>query len=291
MLESIMFIEILLLIIIFLLAILIFLFFKKTKDVESAVSNAWIKLGLDEKVGILATYAKDIRESYKSFEQLLRVPTERASFGELSLETILSDQLPQNMFGIRQKILDGKIPDANIKSTVGIICIDAKFPLDNYKKMLEVDEPKEKENFKKQFLKDVQGHLTKIAKDYVCPEKGSANFAFAYIPSESVYWFLVNEAFEILRDYAKKGVQVVSPLTFSHKIELIKAGVHAKRLSEDAEKIKNELIKLSKMFKEIDEKWRVFYQTHLRNLGNKAEELDKVYKRLKEEFERIERFK
>ncbi|HDD43507.1 MAG TPA: DNA recombination protein RmuC [Candidatus Desulfofervidus auxilii] len=291
MLESIMFIEILLLIIIFLLAILIFLFFKKTKDVESAVSNAWIKLGLDEKVGILATYAKDIRESYKSFEQLLRVPTERASFGELSLETILSDQLPQNMFGIRQKILDGKIPDANIKSTVGIICIDAKFPLDNYKKMLEVDEPKEKENFKKQFLKDVQGHLTKIAKDYVCPEKGSANFAFAYIPSESVYWFLVNEAFEILRDYAKKGVQVVSPLTFSHKIELIKAGVHAKRLSEEAEKIKNELIKLSKMFKEIDEKWRVFYQTHLRNLGNKAEELDKVYKRLKEEFERIERFK
>ncbi len=286
-----MIIEILLVIIVVLLFILIFLILKskgvEPKDVEAAISGTWIKLGLDEKIGAVESHAKDIRDSYKSFEQMLRVPTERASFGELSLETIFSDQLPQDMYGIRERILDGKIPDAYIRSTVGIICIDSKFPLDNFGKMLGAEEPKEREGFKKQFLKNVQGHLNKIADDYVCPEKGSAEFAFAYIPSEGVYYFLVNEAFEMLRDYTKRGVQVVSPLTLSHKIELIKAGVHAKKLSEDAGQVRNNLIRLSQRFGEIDEVWRVFYRTHLKNLEGKAEELNEAYKKLREEFDRI----
>lgn len=283
--------EILLGIIVVLLIVLILLFLKRgrvePKDVESAISNVWIKSGLDEKIGMLTTYAKDIRDDYRSLEQMLRVPTERASLGEIALETVLSDQLPPDMFGIRERILDGKNPDANIKSTVGIICIDSKFPLDNYRKMIEVEDPKEKEGFKKQFLKDVQGHLNKIADDYVCPEKGSAEFAFAFIPSEGIYYFLVNEAYETFQRYTTKGVQVVSPLTLSHKIELIKAGVHAKKLSEQAEKVRRDITKLSQRFSDTDEKWRVFYETHLRNAGRKADELDEAYKKLREEFDRI----
>ena len=188
--------EILLGVILVLLIVLIVLVFRRGKvksdDVQFAISNVWEKLGLDKKIGELATYAGDIRNDYRSLEQMLRVPIERSSFGELALETILSDQLPSDMFGIRERILDGKTPDAYIRSSVGVICIDSKFPLDNYRKMVEVAESKEREGFKKQFLRDVQGHLNKIANDYVCPEEGSAQFAFAFIPSESVYYFLVN---------------------------------------------------------------------------------------------------
>jgi len=282
--------EVLLSLILILLLILIFLFLKGSRsgdDVESAISKAWVKLGLDDKVGMLTTYARDIRDNYKSLEQMLRVCTERASLGELSLETILADQLPPDMFGIRKKILDGKIPDAYIRSTVGIICIDAKFPLDNYRKALEQKNQLEREAFEKQFSRDAERHLKKILDDYVCPEKGSAEFAFAYIPSEGVYYWLINEQYEMLRDFAKKGVQTVSPLTLSHKIELIKAGVHAKKLSEEAEMVRENLWKISRGFREIDEKWRIFYETHLKNAGRKAEELDCAYQRLREEFERI----
>lgn len=284
--------QILLIIGVILLVVLIFLVLRtkgvELKDIETALSSTWMKLGLDKTIGSVEAHAKDIRDSYKSFEQMLRVPTERASFGELSLETILSDQLPPEMYGIRERVFNGKVPDAHIRSTVGIICIDSKFPLDNYRNMLETGEPAERAKFKKQFLKDdVQNHLNKIADDYVCPEKGSAEFAFAYIPSEAVYYFLVSEAFEMLRDYTKRGVQVVSPLTLSHKVELIKAGVHAKKLSEEAEKVRKQLLSVSQRFGDIDDKWRVFYTTHLRNATNKAEELDEAYKKLREEFERV----
>ena len=283
--------NVLLTVVIGLLLVLVYLVIKrgrvKPKDIELAISSVWQESGLDEKIGRLTTYAEDIRNDYRALDKMLRVPVGRASLGEMALEQILSDQLPADMFGIREKILDGKIPDAYIKSTVGTICIDSKFPLDNYRLMLEAEDSQERERLKKQFLRNVRYHLDKIADDYVCPEQGSAEFAFAFIPSESVYYFLVTDAYETLRIYTSKGVQAVSPLTLSHKIELIKAGVHARRLSEQAENIRNDIARLSQRFHEVDNNWQTFYDIHLRNATNKAEELDGAYKRLREEFDRI----
>jgi len=73
----------------------------------------------------VALHAQDIRDSHRSIEQMLRVPTERATFGEISMETILSDQLPPDMFGIRKSVFGKKFPDAYIWSAVGLICIDS----------------------------------------------------------------------------------------------------------------------------------------------------------------------
>ena len=116
--------------------------------------------------------------------------------------------MPDDLFGIREKVLDGKIPDAHIKSSVGIICIDSKFPLENYRNMIDAETPEKKEEYKKLFIGNVRDNLDKICRDYVCPDKGSAEFAFAYIPSEGVYYFLVSEAYETLREYTKRRVEV-----------------------------------------------------------------------------------
>jgi DNA recombination protein RmuC len=285
--------EILLAVVILLLGILIFLVIRsrrvKPSDLKNVMSSTWTEMGLDQKIGTIESHANDIRQSYRSFEQMLRVPKERASFGELALETILADQLPPDMYGIRETVFDGKRPDAHIKSTEGVVCIDSKFSLDNYGRMLATEEPAEKQRFKKDFVADVRRCLDKIALDYVCPDRGSAEFAFAYIPSESVYYFLLNEAYEMLLEYGKGGVQVVSPLTFSAKIELIRAGVQAKKLSEKADEVKNDLITISRRFAEVDDKWRLLYETHLKNTVDRAADLDKSYKKLKDEFDRISR--
>lgn len=259
----------------------------ETTDIEPAIFRVWKESGLEQKVGELTTHARDIRETHRSIEQMLRVPKERGSFGELTLEAMLSDQLPPGMYGMRSRVLDGKSPDAHIKSTVGLICIDSKFPLDNYMQMVGAPDSQDVSQFKASFIRDVRGHLDKISDDYVCPEKGSAEFAIAYIPSEAVYYFLVTEAYTMVHDFTKKGVQVVSPLTLSHKLELIKTGVHAKKLSEEAESVRKNIVRLSRQFEAVDEAWRVLYETHLRNAGNKADELDQAYKGLRDEFQRI----
>ena len=287
--------QLLLIVIVILLVIVLYLVWRsgrvETPKLESALLKAWESTGIAQKLGELNTHTKEIKELHKSIETMLRIPSARGAFGEITLETILSDQLPPDMFGIRERLPNGKIPDAYIKSTAGIICIDSKFPLDNYRKMMETDNPQEKDIYKTMFLKNMQEHLEKIASDYVRPAEGTANFAFAYIPSEAVYWFLVNEGYDLLREYALRGVQVVSPLTLSHKIELIKAGVHAQKLSEEAEQVYNALLKLKELFEEVDDTWRVFYHRHLRNLNSKAEEINHLYDRVRNEFDRVYRLK
>jgi DNA recombination protein RmuC len=217
---------------------------------------------------------------------MLRVPKERSDLSETALESILADQLPQHLFGIRKQILNGKIPDAYIQSPVGLICIDSKFPLDNYRKMLDCDSPHEAAGYKKQFVANVREHLKKIAADYVCPEAGSAEFAFAYIHSEGVYWFLITEAGDMLRTFTKQGVQVVSPLTLSHKVELIKANMFAKRLTDEAGQIRQEIDQIAAGFDRVDKEWKVF-RRHFSNLGGSVNRVDTAYQKIGEAFDRV----
>ncbi len=285
--------DFLLWLILFLVAVVLLLLLKRGSvqlpDLESAFSRVWRASGLDTRMGELAAQVRDIRDAHRSIERMLRTPTERGPFGEVGLEAILADQLPPDMYGIRQKCLDGKVPDAFIRSTVGLICIDSKFPLESYLGMVEADEGS-REALRKEFLRDVTGHLEKVRADYVCPDKGSAPFAFAYIPSEAVYYSLVSdaEAYLKLREFARHGVQVVSPLTLSHKLELVKTGVHARRLSEKAERVRMDLERLGRAFREVEEVFRVF-EGHFRNAGRKVEELDRAYRKVRDEFDRLAR--
>jgi DNA recombination protein RmuC len=258
------------------------------QDVSSAVSETWVRLRLGETIGRIEVQANDIRKTYTTLEQMLRSPTGRASFGELSLEVILKDQLPTDCFGIREKCVDGKIPDAHIKSPDGLICIDSKFPLENFAKRSTCNgTDHERVTFLKQFLKDAERHLKKVADDYVRPQQGTAAFAFVYIPSEAVYYVLATEGYDLLRKYVSLGVQVVSPLLMAHKLELLKLGIKALRLNENAQEVLVALQGLGKRFNTVEGAWRVFYSTHLRNLEAKAGEVDEAYKRLYREFQRI----
>jgi DNA recombination protein RmuC len=279
--------------IVLLLAYLIYLnlYRKPTdpKDIELAMSKVWRESGLDERLGQISTQAQEIQTLHRSIEQMLRVPKERAAMGELSLELILQDQLPPDKFGIRKRALNGHIPDAYIDSTVGRICIDSKFPLDNYKRMIDTQIDDARVAFKRRFLRDVKGHLEKVAGSYVLPEEGSAEFAFVYIPSEAIYYFLVTEAYQLLQTYTQRGVQVVSPLTLAHKLQLIRMGVYAERLSSETRQLKADLLRLETHFQHLDRLWEVFYRQHFRNALNKAREFELAYDVLRQEFEEMTR--
>jgi DNA recombination protein RmuC len=83
-------------------------------------------------------------------------------------------------------------------------------------------------------------------------------------------------------------VQVVSPLTLTHKIAIIRAGIHAKRLSEQAEYVHREIVQLKQSFTEYDKEWRTFFH-HFTNAQKKTVgDLDKAYKKLQSEFDQIE---
>lgn len=238
----------------------------------------------DKQIGELVTYVSEIKNTHSSIESMLRSPQQRGIVGELSLEELLKDQLSPSLYKIRSKLPNGKVPDAQIISEMGIICIDSKFPLDNYLELIKESNSNKSEKLKRDFIKNVTLHLEKIRKDYIDPNNKTADFAFAYIPSESVYYFLQTEALNTLRDFAKRGVQTTSPITLTQKIELIKTNFFTKNISRNAENIKESLISLKSHFDELDVLWSTLYDRHIRNTISKAGELDKTYSKLKEDF-------
>jgi len=144
-----------------------------------------------------------------------------------------------------------------------------------------------KESFLKQFLKDAERHLKKVAEDYVRPDCGTTAFALVFVPSEAVYYVLATQGYDLLRKHLQLGVQVVSPLLLGHKLELLKLGIQAMRLNENAKEVLVALQRVGRCFNGVEEAWRVFHATHLRNLEMKASEIDEAYKYLDREFQRI----
>ncbi|MFB6070669.1 MAG: DNA recombination protein RmuC [Halanaeroarchaeum sp.] len=259
-----------------------------TDQLTAAVSASLSDLQFAESVSRIEDRAETLQEVHTDLERLLRVPRERGAFGEEQLEIILEDHLPPEAYGIRERVVGNKTPDAHVRTPEGIVAIDSKFSLDAYERAMEADDPDERARHERTFRDQVEGQLEKIATDYVRPEQGTTDFAFAFVPSESVYYHLVSEEYDLLREYTSRGVQVVSPLTLGHKLELIKAGVQAQQLSEEAEAVLERLDRLRSHFEAFEDEWSTL-ATHVRNAHNKADDVDREFGRLRDEFDRIER--
>jgi DNA recombination protein RmuC len=263
---------------------------KTTLDPEAikgAIATSWKELGVDKDIGSIKEKAADIQTAAQDLQTLFKVTRGRGEYGEFQLEQILKDLLPTQYVHIRERIAQtGKIPDAHIITPKGIVCIDSKFPLDNYREMLGASDDLQKQTFGTSFCKDVEGHINKIKIDYVKPEEGTTPFAFGFIPSEAVYQYLTECHPTLVADAAKDGVLLVSPATLAINLNLLTMGLRATEIAENAQQIQNNLTKLSKSLDEVQEAWGTLYG-HITKTYNKASEVNDKQNRLKTNFERI----
>lgn len=290
-------VEFLIAIVLILILIVIFLLMRFSSRLEKisvdqetfkgAFATCWKELGIDQDIGAIKERANDIQTATQSLESLFKVTRGRGEYGEFQLEQILKDLLPSKYVHIREKLPKiGKIPDAHIPTPKGIICIDSKFPLDNYRKMIETKDNTQREAFAATFCNDVKGHIEKIKTDYVKPQEGTTNFAFGFIPSEAVYQYLTECEMTMVAEAAKQGVLLVSPATLAINLNLLAVSLQAMEISEKAEQIQKNLGKLSTSLKDIEKEWNTLYD-HIKKAYNKAGEVDQKQTHLKNAFEQI----
>ncbi len=255
-------------------------------QLTAALNHSLDEADLKRNLTLIEDHAEQIQALHTELSELLRHPQQRGRFGEQQLELILEDHLPPDRYGIDEAVVDGKRPDAHIDSSAGVVCIDAKFPLDNYRKFANAEDESTRERARTAFRRDVDDRLDEISSKYVRPDAGTASFAFGFIPSETVYHHLITEEYDLLREATRAGVQVVSPLTLGHKLELISADIRTQQLSEQAERIRDELDGLDRRFSALGDDWETMI-THVRNAESKARDVDEGYHRLRDEFDRI----
>ena len=132
-----------------------------------------------------------IREQMKnisSFQEIFRTPKLRGEWGEASLEHILSEYYPQELYQTQHSFISGEKVDFVLKLPNGkLLPIDAKFFSDNFEKMIASQTEEQKSIFQKKFIQDIKFNIDKIASKYILPSENTVDYALMYIPAEAIF--------------------------------------------------------------------------------------------------------
>lgn len=242
-----------------------------------------VSMGLGKMEQATAALHKTNQE-IASFQQMLKSPKIRGSFGEVLLGNLLSDVLPADRFALQHTFSEtGETADAIIKLQDGyIVAVDAKFPLANYEAMSHAQNEAERESLRKQFIRDVRKHISDISKKYIIPQAKTMEFAFMYIPLDGVYSEAVADS-SIWADCQHLHVFPVSPASFLTYLQTVMIGLRGLKIEQQAKEILATLAQVRKDFSTFNKDF-VVIGSHLTNAKNKYEEsarrLDKFSSRL-----------
>lgn len=274
-----------------------------TQQIQSQTGNIGTRLDtaarvvkeVEGKLGQLSQATQEIKElgqNVSKLEELLRAPKLRGVLGEEMLEDLLRQVLPQDAFEMQYRFRNGQSVDAVVKTSDGrLVPIDAKFPLDNFRKMMEVKTDVEKKPFHKAFINDVKKHIDAIAVKYIVPDEGTFDFALMYIPAENVYYetIIKDEAGNggNIYSYAlEKKVIPVSPNSFYAYLRVIALGLRGLQIEKNARTIADNLKRLTGEIAKVREGFNTL-GTHLDNARKKYEDADKRLTQFEDKLDNI----
>lgn len=239
---------------------------------------------LDKAAQVIGAVQKNIGEmseigrSMRELQDFLKSPKLRGNIGEQVLKELLGQLLPKASFNMQYAFKNGSIVDAAIKTEAGIIPIDSKFPMENFRKMNANGTEVEKKAAEKEFVSDVKKHIDDIAKKYILPGEGTIDYALMYVPSESVYYEIVNNS--ALFDYSQKyRVLPVSPMTFYAYLRAILMGFEGQKITQHAQKILAGLRSIQNEYEKVGENLDTLNK-HVSNSYNMMNQVDSGFSKL-----------
>jgi len=231
----------------------------------------------------------DFSAQLQNLQDILKNPKQRGVLGEYFLEETLKNVLPPNSYQMQYKFKDGSIVDAVVFVKDKIIPVDSKFSLENYERILDCREASEREKLEKAFKQDLKTRIDETAK-YVKPTENTLEFAFMFIPSEAIYYdLLINKVGAVqvntrdLIEYAfrDKHVVIVSPTSFLAYLQTVLQGLRAMQIEESAQKIKENVEKLSKHL--------LSYDSFMQKLGSSMSTTVNHYNNAYKEFKKVDK--
>lgn len=214
----------------------------------------------------------EIGRGMKELQDFLKSPKLRGNIGEQILKELLSQMLPKQSFHLQYTFKSGAIVDAAIQTANGIIPVDSKFPMENFRKLTSSKTDEERKNAGKEFERDIKKHIDDISRKYILTDEGTIDYALMYIPSESVYYEVVNRS--DLFDYAsEKRVLPVSPTTFYAYMKAILMSFEGQKIGEQAKQILQTIKAMQKDYTKVEESLLVLS----RHINNAYNQMSAVY--------------
>jgi DNA recombination protein RmuC len=227
--------------------------------------------------------------SVVSLQELLGDKRSRGAFGEVQLEAQVRNVLPPSAFEMQYTLSNGMRVDCVLKlpEPMGLLCVDSKFPLENYHRMLAPgSNDVERALAQRQFRADVRKHVDEIARKYILPNE-TAEGAVMFVPAEAVFAEIHAYHAEVV-DYANsKRVWIVSPTTLMAVLNTARAVLKDVETRKQVHLIKDALARLAVEFGRFDDRLRRLAD-HIRQAHEDAQKIQVTGDKISQQFQRIE---
>ena len=248
------------------------------KNTREQISQIQRQLGEVQQAG------KQMSQTAQTLESILGGAKSRGSLGEVTLERLLEDSLPSAQYAMQYRFSSGEAADAVIKlRDKKLMAIDSKFPLDAYRRIAT-----EGDEARRAFATAVKGHADAITKKYIVPDEGTLDVALMFVPSESVYYELLQTSDnkgQPLDAYCRdKKVIAVSPNTLYAHLCVIAMGLRGMQMEENAQRLLESLSGMEKQMEKFADKFDTL-GNHLKNAQQSYSESDKLFERAQNTLE------
>ncbi|MCL4339084.1 DNA recombination protein RmuC [Patescibacteria group bacterium] len=254
-----------------------------TRDMNERLDNAAKFIaGVQKNIGEMS----EIGRSMKDLQEFLQSPKLRGNIGEHILKEILSQMLPKQSFHLQYSFRSGATVDAAVTTANGIIPIDSKFPMESFRRITEAKNDEERKSAGQIFEKSVKKHIDDISQKYILTDEGTIDYALMYLPSEAVYYEVVNNP--RLYDYAaEKRILPVSPMTFYAYMRAILMSFEGQRIEKQARQILLTIKAVQKDYLRIEDNLNVLNR-HLTNAYNQMNNVSSSFTLLGQKLKSVQ---
>lgn len=258
--------------------------FKKTNETFTSVMSRLAVIDEAQKK------IEGLASNVVSLQEILGDKRSRGAFGEVQLEALVRNSLPPDAYAFQFTLKGGVRADCALilPEPTGTVCVDSKFPLENYSRMFDDSLPAaERDAAKRQFKADVKKHVDDIAAKYIV-EGETSDGAVMFLPAEAVFAEIHAYHPDLVEHAQKKRVWLTSPTTLMAVLNTARAVIRDSETRRMAHVIKDELAKLAKDFARFDERMKKL-ATHIEQANKDVSEVRISSDKISRRFQQIER--
>lgn len=231
----------------------------------------------------------ELSSTILSLQEILADKRSRGAWGEIQLNALLQNMLPENHFSLQHTLSNGKRVDCLLRlpPPSGNIAIDAKFPLESFQ-LLQNNQltEAERKQLEKRFKLDIRHHIQSIAEKYIINEE-TADGAIMFIPAEAIF-AEIHAHYPDLVDAAHQArVWLVSPTTLMAVLTTVRAVIKDAATRKQVNIIQEHLVALSRDFGLFQQRMDKLAQ-HINQAHQDVEQVHLSSKKISKRFARIE---
>lgn len=225
-----------------------------------------------------------------SLQQILADKRARGAFGEMQLNDLIQNALPPNCFKFQYTFSNNKRADCVLflPPPTGTIAIDAKFPLENFRRTLDNTlSESARRAAQMQFRQDIRNHIQAVATKYIIPSE-TTDGAILFIPAETIFAEIHTHHGLVVEEAQQARVWLTSPSTLMAVLTTVRAVLKDAKTREQAHVIQKHLNGLKTDFLRFQQRMDKLAQ-HVQQAHTDIQEAQVSAKKITQHFERVEK--